>query len=169
MSVKQWHGEAAKHSPEPYCICIFVLSLSICSDLACCKQWFHRVRHFSVSAVSFGRFCVGPQLYYLHACVVRVCTQACMSRCAQVCAFCPCPSEFISARCDSYDMSTDDMCPQENLLLWVSAVPPSGSSAPLLIWIYKNNPSWSYQLSEKICFSNIYFIWFGSLVVLVEV
>lgn len=54
-------------------ICIFVLSLSIRSPDACYRQWFHRVRHFSVSVrpalLALGTSVRGPQLYYLNVCM----------------------------------------------------------------------------------------------------
>lgn len=80
------------------------------------------------SAVSFGHFRPGPQLYYLHVCI-RVYVCACVCLCACMCVFCPCPSAFASPDYDSYDMSTDDIRLKENILPSAAAALRRGCSS----------------------------------------
>lgn len=77
---------------------------------------------------------------------VHVWACECLYSC--MCVFCPCPSAFGSPDYDTYDMSTDDMCPKASLFLWTPAALWRGCSSlfptppkyKLFLWSLSTKP-----------------------------
>lgn len=111
------------------CLCPYV------SSHACYRQWFHRVRHFSVwvnsALLALGTSVRGPNCIICMCVYVYMCVCICVTLCMHVCVFCPCLSAFMPPvlwqlwYVNRWHTPQRKLSPSRLQLLFIVAVSPS--------------------------------------------